>query len=76
MHSAELRARTTGQITSPNGQKAHGGGDNDLKPLNPDAASWRACNALLPIAVLVVSFAVGLYYSGAEAVGIAYGDDW
>lgn len=63
MYHAEVRARTTGQVLSPDARvDESAGGARELAP--SDEKPQRAINALLPILVLIVGVLVGLYVTG------------
>ena len=68
MYAAEVRARTTGQLMSPDAKVDEAAAEG--KELTPDPATpARAVNALVPVGVLVGSVLVGLYVTGSEAAG-------
>jgi len=69
MARAEIRARTTGQVVSPeaNLDKAAEEDNDEMRP--KDGIPLRAYNAVLPILVLVGSVLAGLYWTGIEAAG-------
>ena len=63
MYRAEVRARTTGQVLSPNARvDESAGGARELAP--KEGQPPRAVNAMLPILVLIVGVLVGLYATG------------
>ncbi len=68
MYLAEQRARTTGEVLSPNASVDEAAEDG--KELRPDESiPRRAFNAAIPVVALVIAVLVGLYYTGAEVVG-------
>lgn len=63
MYDAEVRARTTGYISSP-GSGTTEGVDEGKEMLPEESTPSRAINAVLPILVLVAGVVVGLYVTG------------
>lgn len=63
MHSAEVRARTTGEVLGPDAQiDSEAAEGKEVQP-DPDKP-MRMINAILPVAVLVGGVMVGLYITG------------
>ncbi|MFQ5745395.1 MAG: Na+/H+ antiporter NhaC family protein [Acidobacteriota bacterium] len=63
MYHAELRARTTGQLVSPEARLDEAAvGGKELQP--KEGKAHRAINAILPVLVLVATVLVGLYATG------------
>ncbi|MFT4605641.1 MAG: Na+/H+ antiporter NhaC [Rhodothermales bacterium] len=63
MHAAEVRARTTGQVSAPDAQiDSEAVEGKEVQP-NPDKP-MRMINAVLPVAVLVFGVMAGLYATG------------
>jgi Na+/H+ antiporter NhaC len=68
MLAAETRARTTGEVLSPGAKLDEAAAEGaELTP--SDDTPLRAFNAVIPVAVLVVSVLAGLYWTGAQSVG-------
>lgn len=63
MYDAEVRARTTGQVISPDAKVDDAAAEGeDLKPV--EGKPQRALNAVLPIIVLVLGVLVSLWITG------------
>ena len=68
MYRAEVRARTTGEVSSPGAKIDEAAAEGrELAP--PEDQPHRALNAVLPVLVLVGSVLGGLYWTGAAAAG-------
>ena len=68
MLKAEKRARTTGKVLGDDAKIDEAAAEGEsLNP--PDGAPLRAANAMVPVAVLVLSVLVGLWWTGASSVG-------
>jgi Na+/H+ antiporter NhaC len=67
MRTAEVRARTTGQVLRPGSQPAADVGGGMMDP--PEGAPRRWINAGLPILTVIIAALVGIYATGAEAAG-------
>lgn len=68
MYRAEQRARSTGEVLSPNAKIDEAAEDGDeLKP--DEDIPRRAFNAVVPVLALVVAVLAGLYYTGAQVAG-------
>ena len=65
MYRAELRARTTGQLTEPEADVPDAADDKALQPV--DGQPLRPYNVWIPILVLVGGVFVGLWVTGREA---------
>ncbi len=63
MYDAEVRARTTGQVVSPDAKIDEAADAAEMTPA--DDQPKRAVNAILPIAVLLGGVLVGLYVTGS-----------
>ena len=68
MARAERRARTTGEVLGPDAKvdEAASGGE-ELEP--KEGTPRYAFNAVIPVATLVVTVLVGLYWTGGQSVG-------
>lgn len=77
MHKAEVRARTTGQVSNPqvsdsiDQEKAQE--LDDLQPVR--GARPNALNAILPIAVVILGTMAGLYYTGTNELASRFTED-
>ncbi len=66
MYKAELRARSTGQLTAPNAKT--GVTDAEAEDYQPKPGTpLRAFNALIPVIVLVAGTMIGIYVTGKAA---------
>lgn len=70
MRKAELRARMQGKLTRDGAVPLSGRELTEMSP--PEGVPLRWINAAGPILVVIVAVVVGLYYSGAKALGAAY----
>lgn len=67
MHKAEMRARTTGQVSKGVGRQSphNESKDDDMDEFEPKAGIQpRAINAIIPILVIVLGTIAGLFYTG------------
>ena len=68
MLDAEKRARTTGKVLGDDAKIDEAAAEGEaLNP--PEDAPLRAFNAMIPVAVLVLSVLVGLWWTGASSEG-------
>lgn len=67
MHSAEVRARTTGQVVKGSMNRGLKEVDDALRELDPVAKSGeKALNAILPILTLIITVVVALFITGSD----------
>ncbi|MES3629911.1 MAG: Na+/H+ antiporter NhaC family protein [Longimonas sp.] len=69
MARAEIRARTTGQVASPNAKLDEAAAEDNDEMAPKEGIPLRALNAVIPIVVLVGSVLAGLYWTGVDAAG-------
>ena len=69
MHKAEMRARTTGQVSSAKTQDEDEPDMEDLRPVAGAKLRWY--NAVLPVLAVIVVTIIGLVDTGMESI---YGD--
>ena len=63
MYKAELRARTTGQLSAPDAETQ---GDEEHAEITPiPGKPQRSINAIIPVLVLVIGVVVGLFVTGS-----------
>ena len=62
MYKAELRARTTGQLTEPDAETQNEVDDKEVTPI--PGKPQRSINAIIPVLVLVFGVIIGLFATG------------
>lgn len=67
MYDAEIRARTTGKLLRDGAVPLAAGDSEDLMP--KEGIPYRAVNFIVPIAFLIISTFIGLYWHGVNIGG-------
>ena len=62
MYKAEVRARTTGQLTAPDAETGDEAEDKEITPI--PGKPQRSINAIIPVLVLVFGVIIGLFITG------------
>lgn len=62
MYKAELRARTTGELSAPDAETQSDDEEDEISPI--EGKPHRAINAIIPVLVLVFGVIIGLFVTG------------